>query len=44
MYIRMMGGANLRTASQVAILNANYMAERLSEPSDLYRGRNGRGT
>ena len=43
MYIRMMGGANLRTASQVSILNANYMAERLSEAYPiLYRGRNGR--
>ena len=43
MYIRMMGGANLRTASQVAILNANYMAERLSGAYPiLYRGRNGR--
>ncbi|MEC8283529.1 MAG: aminomethyl-transferring glycine dehydrogenase subunit GcvPB, partial [SAR324 cluster bacterium] len=43
MYIRMMGGANLRTASKVAILNANYMAERLSDAYPiLYRGRNGR--
>jgi glycine dehydrogenase len=43
MYIRMMGGANLRTASQVAILNANYMAERLSGAYQiLYRGRNDR--
>ena len=43
MYIRMMGGDNLRTASQVAILNANYMAERLSDAYPiLYRGRNGR--
>jgi glycine dehydrogenase len=43
MYIRMMGGANLRIASQVAILNANYVAERLSEAYPiLYRGRNGR--
>ena len=43
MYIRMMGGANLRTASQVAILNANYMAERLSGAYPiLYRGRNDR--
>jgi glycine dehydrogenase len=43
MYIRMMGGSNLRTASQVAILNANYVAERLSDAYPiLYRGRNGR--
>lgn len=28
-YIRMMGGNGLREASQVAILNANYMAKRL---------------
>ncbi len=30
-YIRLMGGAGLRRASAVAILNANYMARRLSE-------------
>ena len=30
-YIRMMGGAGLTKASQVAILNANYLAKRLSE-------------
>ncbi len=29
-YIRMMGGAGLTKASQVAILNANYLAKRLS--------------
>jgi glycine dehydrogenase len=29
-YIRMMGGAGLRRATQVAILNANYMAQRLA--------------
>ncbi len=29
-YIAMMGGAGLRRASQVAILNANYMAKRLA--------------
>ncbi len=28
-YIRMMGGAGLKKASQVAILNANYLAKRL---------------
>ena len=43
MYIRMMGGKNLRTASQVSILNANYVAERLSKYYPiLYRGKNGR--
>ncbi len=43
MYIRMMGGAGLRTASQVALLAANLIAERL-EPHFpvLYRGRGGR--
>uniref|UniRef100_A0AC35FFB4 Glycine cleavage system P protein n=1 Tax=Panagrolaimus sp. PS1159 TaxID=55785 RepID=A0AC35FFB4_9BILA len=30
-YIRLMGGDGLRAASQVAILNANYMAKRLEE-------------
>uniref|UniRef100_A0A914H3A8 Glycine cleavage system P protein n=1 Tax=Globodera rostochiensis TaxID=31243 RepID=A0A914H3A8_GLORO len=30
-YIRLMGAAGLRTASQMAILNANYMAKRLEE-------------
>ena len=43
MYIRMMGGDGLRAATQVAILNANYMAKRLSEHYSLvYSGRNGR--
>ena len=43
MYIRMMGGASLAHATAVAILNANYMAERL-EPHFpvLYRGQNRR--
>ncbi len=43
MYIRMMGGEGLRTASQVALLAANLIAERL-EPHFpvLYRGRGGR--
>ncbi len=42
-YIRMMGSAGLRYASEMAILNANYLAERL-EPHYpvLYRGKNGR--
>ena len=43
MYIRMMGGAGLRQASQVALLAANLLAERL-EPHFpvLYRGAGGR--
>jgi glycine dehydrogenase len=43
MYIRMMGGSGLRQASQVALLSANLLAERL-EPcfSVLYRGATGR--
>jgi len=42
-YIRMMGGANLTRATQVAILNANYIAHRLGEHYPvLYRGQNGR--
>jgi glycine dehydrogenase len=43
MYIRMMGGSGLRTASQVALLAANLIAERL-EPHFpvLYRGPGGR--
>jgi glycine dehydrogenase len=41
-YIRMMGAAGLKRASQVAILNANYMAHRLEDHYPvLYRGRNG---
>ena len=42
MYIRMMGAQGLRQASQVAILNANYIAARLKSAYDvLYTGRNG---
>ncbi|HCM63508.1 MAG TPA: glycine dehydrogenase (aminomethyl-transferring) [Morganella sp. (in: Bacteria)] len=42
MYIRMMGAQGLRQASQVAILNANYIAARLKSAYDvLYAGRNG---
>lgn len=42
-YITLMNGAGLTRASQVAILNANYMAKRLEEHfSVLYRGANGR--
>ncbi len=42
-YIAMMGGEGLTRASQVAILNANYLATRLSEHYPvLYTGRRGR--
>jgi glycine dehydrogenase len=42
MYIRMLGDEGLRRATQVAILNANYMAHRLEGHYPvLYRGRNG---
>jgi len=42
-YIRMMGAAGLRRATQVAILNANYVATRLEGHYNiLYTGRNGR--
>ena len=43
MYITMMGGSGLRRATEVAILNANYLASRLAEHYPvLYTGRNGR--
>jgi len=42
-YIRMMGPEGLRLASEVAILNANYVAARLGEAYPiLYVGANGR--
>jgi glycine dehydrogenase len=42
MYIRMMGRRGLRRATQVAILNANYLAHRLREHYGiLYTGKNG---
>ena len=42
MYIRMMGGEGLTRASQMAILNANYIARRLEEHYPvLYSGSNG---
>jgi glycine dehydrogenase len=42
-YIRMMGRDGLRKATQVAILNANYIASRLQGHYNvLYTGRNGR--
>ena len=41
-YIRMMSGQGLRRATQVAILNANYMAKRLSDYYHvLYTNENG---
>jgi glycine dehydrogenase len=41
-YIRLMGGAGLTHATQVAILSANYIAKRLHEHFPvLYTGRNG---
>ncbi len=43
MYIRMMGGRGLRTASQVALLAANVIAERLDPHFPvLFRGAHGR--
>ncbi len=43
MYIRMMGGAGLRRATEVAILNANYIAKRLADHYPvLYTGTRGR--
>jgi glycine dehydrogenase len=42
-YIALMGGAGLSRATQVAILNANYMAEKLKgHYEQLYSGQNGR--
>ena len=43
MYIKMLGKSGLKRSTQVAILNANYMAEKLAEHYQvLYRGRNGK--
>ncbi|BAL24548.1 aminomethyl-transferring glycine dehydrogenase [Azoarcus sp. KH32C] len=43
MYIRMMGGTGLKRATEVAILNANYVASRLGEHYPvLYTGSQGR--
>ncbi|MCC5779566.1 aminomethyl-transferring glycine dehydrogenase [Nitratireductor sp. B36] len=43
MYIRMMGGDGLKRATEMAILNANYIAHRLKEHYPvLYKGRNDR--
>jgi len=42
-YIALMGGEGLKRATQVAILNANYMAKRLEKHYPvLYRGTHGR--
>jgi len=42
-YITMMGAAGLRRATEVAILNANYVAQRLNPHFPvLYTGKNGR--
>jgi len=42
MYIKMMGSKGLKLASQTAILNANYIAKRLSKKFKiLYTGKNG---
>ena len=42
-YIRMMGADGLREATEAAILNANYLAERLNDIYGIvYRGANGR--
>ena len=43
MYIRMMGASGIRLATEMAILNANYVAKRLSPYFPvLYAGANGR--
>src|SRR5690606_25677885 len=43
MYIRMMGSSGIRKATEVAILNANYIAARLAGHYDiLFTGANGR--
>ncbi len=43
MYIKMMGSEGLRKATEVAILNANYVAKALEDHYPvLYKGRNGR--
>lgn len=41
-YIKMMGGRGLKRATQVAILNANYMSNRLNKHyKTLHKGQNG---
>src|SRR6056300_1330825 len=42
MYIKMMGSEGLKKASQIAILNANYVAHKLKDAFPiLYKGKNG---
>ena len=42
-YVKMMGAHGLREASQIAILNANYMSYRLNGFYDtLYKNENGK--
>lgn len=42
-YIKMMGVDGLTEATKIAILNANYLAEKLKDPYGIvYRGENGR--
>jgi len=42
MYIKMMGSKGLKAASQISILNANYISKKLSEKYKiLYTGKNG---
>lgn len=44
MYIKMLGSQGLKEATSVAILNANYMAKRVSEEGNytiLFKGKNG---
>ena len=43
LYIKLLGNAGLKRATQVAVLNANYIAKKLSHAYPvLYTGRNGR--
>ena len=43
MYIYMMGSAGIKKSTQVAILNANYVAKKIEDYFPiLYTGRNGR--
>jgi len=43
MYVRMLGKSGLKRSTQMAILNANYLTQQLSEHYPvLYRGRHGR--
>ncbi|PKO92341.1 MAG: glycine dehydrogenase (aminomethyl-transferring) [Betaproteobacteria bacterium HGW-Betaproteobacteria-10] len=43
MYLAMLGGTGVKRATQIAILNANYVAQKLNEHYPvLYTGKNGR--